>query len=84
MVIALVGPVGSGVSTTAIALAELLEGEFGYTVETVKVSDIINDKVDSLNTKLCKLTTPSGYTNFNKQDRRSENASVKMFSRTSA
>lgn len=45
LVVALVGPVGSGVSTTAIALAELLEGEFGYSVETVKVSEIINEKV---------------------------------------
>lgn len=44
LVIALVGPVGSGVSTTAIALADLLEGEFGYSVETIKVSEIINDK----------------------------------------
>lgn len=44
LVIALVGPVGSGVSTTAIALAEILEGEFGYSVETIKVSDIINEK----------------------------------------
>lgn len=46
LVIALVGPVGSGVTTTAIALAEILEGEFGYTVETIKVSDIINDKAE--------------------------------------
>lgn len=45
LVIALVGPVGSGVSTTATALAEILEGEFGYSVDTVKVSDIINEKV---------------------------------------
>ncbi|TJX76892.1 MAG: hypothetical protein E5W21_03435 [Mesorhizobium sp.] len=44
LVIALVGPVGSGVSTTATALAEILEGEFGYEVATVKVSDIINEK----------------------------------------
>jgi len=44
LVVALAGPVGSGVSTTAVALAELLENEFGYSVETVKVSDIINEK----------------------------------------
>ncbi|MCG5486773.1 MAG: hypothetical protein KK482_24255 [Sinorhizobium meliloti] len=45
LVIALVGAVGSGVSTTARALAEILEGEFGYSVETIKVSDIVNEKV---------------------------------------
>ncbi|KAF2990153.1 tRNA-specific adenosine deaminase [Methylocystis sp. MJC1] len=44
LVIALVGPVGSGVSTTALALAEILMGEFGYSVETIKVSEIINEK----------------------------------------
>lgn len=44
LVLALVGPVGSGVSTTALALAEILRGEFVYIVETIKVSDIINDK----------------------------------------
>ncbi|MDI6026069.1 anti-phage dCTP deaminase [Corticibacterium sp. UT-5YL-CI-8] len=46
LVIALCGPVGSGVSTTAIAIAEILEGEFGYSVETIKVSDIINEKAE--------------------------------------
>lgn len=45
LVVALVGPVGSGATTTAIALAKLLESEFGYSIETIKVSDIINDKV---------------------------------------
>ncbi len=39
LVIALVGPVGSGVSTTAVALAELLEGEFCYSVETINVRE---------------------------------------------
>lgn len=46
LVIALVGPVGSGVSTTATGLAEILEGEFGYQVETIKVSNIINEKAN--------------------------------------
>lgn len=45
LVIALVGPVGSGVSTTSKALTDLLGREFGYSVDTVKVSDIINEKV---------------------------------------
>ena len=42
LVIALVGPVGSGVSTSARLLKELLQIEFGYDVpEILKQSDII-------------------------------------------
>jgi deoxycytidylate deaminase len=32
------------VSTTALALAELLEGEFGYSVDTIRVSATVNEK----------------------------------------
>lgn len=49
LVIAFVGPVGSGVSRTAAALAETLKSEFGYTVQTIKISDIINEKADLVN-----------------------------------
>lgn len=44
LVIAIVGPVGSGASTTAQVLAEILGREFSYTVETIRVSDFINEK----------------------------------------
>jgi len=46
LVIALVGPVGSGASTTAGELAELLKREFDYTVDLIKVSEIINEKAE--------------------------------------
>src|SRR3982751_5715371 len=42
LIIALVGPVGSGVSTSAKLLAELLSADFAYTVPPAfKQSDII-------------------------------------------
>ncbi len=44
LVIGLVGPVGSGVSTTAKELAKILEDEFSYTVEIIKISDFINER----------------------------------------
>ncbi|MEW9308206.1 anti-phage dCTP deaminase [Labrys neptuniae] len=58
LVVALVGAVGSGVSTTATALAELLEGEFGYSVDTVKVSNIINEKVGLVEHKVVPADDP--------------------------
>jgi deoxycytidylate deaminase len=44
LVIGLVGPVGSGVSTTSAKLKEILENDFGYEVVIIKVSDIVNEK----------------------------------------
>jgi dephospho-CoA kinase len=41
LVIALVGAIGSGVTTTAKLLAELMERDYGYSAHYVKVSDII-------------------------------------------
>ena len=42
LVIGLVGPVGSGVSTTAQYIADILRNDYGYTVpEVIKPSDII-------------------------------------------
>ena len=43
LVIALVGPIGSGVSTTARILVELLEREYGYTHHYIRVSSIIRE-----------------------------------------
>lgn len=43
LVIALVGPVGSGVTTTADLIADLLAAEFGYETRRVKVADLIRD-----------------------------------------
>lgn len=43
LVIGLVGPVGAGVSTTAEQLRIMLEGDYGYSVDVVKVSSFIND-----------------------------------------
>ena len=45
LVIALVGPVGSGVSTSAALLKDILKADFGYTVaEPFKQSDIIRSE----------------------------------------
>ncbi|WP_188262722.1 anti-phage dCTP deaminase [Azospirillum tabaci] len=41
LVVALVGPVGSGVSTTSEELIKVLEKDFGYGHHYIKVSDII-------------------------------------------
>src|ERR1700733_3995914 len=41
LVVALVGPVGSGVSTSARLIKELLSNEYGYDVEILKQSTII-------------------------------------------
>lgn len=42
LVIALVGPVGSGVSISAAILADTLRSEFGYIGDVLKVSEILN------------------------------------------
>lgn len=44
LVIALVGPVGSGVTTSATQIANLLMADYSYTTDIIKVSDIINEK----------------------------------------
>lgn len=41
LILAFVGPVGSGVSTTAEALKTELENKYGYQVEIIKVSNLI-------------------------------------------
>ncbi len=43
LVIAFVGPVGSGVSTTAEAMMAKLREEYGYDVEYIKMSSLIKD-----------------------------------------
>ena len=43
LVIALVGPVASGVSTAGGMIKEILEDKFDYKVDTIKVSPIIRD-----------------------------------------
>lgn len=42
LVIALVGPIGSGVSMAAGILADTLRNQFGYTGNVLKVSDLLN------------------------------------------
>lgn len=44
LVIGLVGPVGAGVTTTASAVQKVLSEQYGYSVDVIKVSSIINDK----------------------------------------
>jgi len=46
LVIGMVGAVGAGVSTTAIKLKNILEAEYGYTVEIIKASDLIRENVN--------------------------------------
>ncbi len=43
LVIALVGPVGSGVSKTGEVLMELLRETYKYSIQSIKVSDLIKD-----------------------------------------
>lgn len=42
LVIAFVGPIGSGVSTAATLAADALRSEFGYAGNVIKVSDLLN------------------------------------------
>lgn len=46
LIIGMVGAVGAGVSLTAEKLREILTTEYGYSVEVVKVSDIIRGNSD--------------------------------------
>jgi len=49
LVIGLVGPVGAGVSTTAASLQKALTQQFGYSVDVVKLSGLINSKAPLVN-----------------------------------
>lgn len=44
LVIGLVGPVGAGVSTTSSVIQKVLQDRFGYSVDVIKLSSIINEK----------------------------------------
>lgn len=48
LVIGLVGPIGSGVSTVSSLLARMLREELGYEADIVKVSKIIEDNADKI------------------------------------
>ncbi|MDV6316255.1 anti-phage dCTP deaminase [Idiomarina sp. HP20-50] len=51
LVIALVGPISSGCTTTAEEIERILENEFGYTAYRYKLSDIIRSDSNRTNTK---------------------------------
>jgi hypothetical protein len=55
LVIGLVGPVGSGVSTTALLFKEIMEDEYGYKSDYYKVSEIITEIAH-----LVETTVPTG------------------------
>jgi hypothetical protein len=59
LVIALVGPVGSGVSTTAQILQDRLEREFGYKVEYIKVSPLISENASLINDEIKEPSSSS-------------------------
>ena len=42
LVLGFVGPIGSGISFSANIFSEMLKSQFGYTGDTIKVSDVIN------------------------------------------
>lgn len=46
IVIAVTGPVGAGCSTVARRIKDVLEQDFKYTVNPIKVSDLIGDNID--------------------------------------
>lgn len=52
MIIAMVGPVASGVTTTCDLLKEYLEIEFGYKVERIGVSEVIEEACALLDVKI--------------------------------
>lgn len=52
LVIALVGPVASGVSTSAEIIAKVLSDEFAYDVETIKISPFIKAKAGLVGHKI--------------------------------
>lgn len=52
LVIALVGPVGSGVTKTAGIIGDMLVKDFGYSANFIKVSDIIKENCNLINLNL--------------------------------
>ncbi len=54
LIIGMVGAVGAGVSTTTTVIKNILEDEFGYTVQIIKASDIIRQ-----NASKTKTTVPA-------------------------
>lgn len=48
LVIALVGPVASGVSTAGQLISRILDTEYGYTVEYIKVSPLIKARASEI------------------------------------
>ena len=56
LIIGMVGPIGSGVSTAAALVASTLKNEFGYTGTVVRVSDILNDNAGAVG----ELAVPRG------------------------
>ncbi|WP_417794994.1 anti-phage dCTP deaminase [Terasakiella pusilla] len=52
LVLGLVGPVGSGVTTTANELADTLEQVFGYEIVRIKMSDLIYEASHHIKVKL--------------------------------
>ena len=62
LVIALVGPVGSGVSSAAAFIRQALEGEFGYDVAPVmKPSDVIRTQASLVGIKAPESTRTATY-----------------------
>jgi len=66
IVIAMVGPVGSGVSFTAKIIDSLLTGEFGYTGRTIKISDFINETSSAVGKS--RVGSTDGRRTFSLQD----------------
>ena len=48
LVIALVGPVASGVSTAGELISKVLDGDYGYNVEYIKVSPLIKERANEI------------------------------------
>lgn len=62
LIIALVGPVGSGVSSAATFLREILDGEFGYDVSPVmKPSDVIRSQASLAGIKVPESSRTATY-----------------------
>lgn len=58
LVIALVGPIGSGCSTTADELSSLLKDEYGYDVHQYKLSDFISPSAKFVGETIPATMTP--------------------------
>ncbi len=52
LIIAMVGPVGSGVTTTGKMIEKILENTFGYTVTPIRVSDLIRSSSNLVSVRL--------------------------------